>query len=111
MKNLQFANKTLEDVEMMRWINEVAKLIEALEKLPGGNPLKDDPAHEAVKERGYVDVPRIIPITPTETVHEFSDSDFSPEVIKKRAVRSDDEGAGSEGSSSLAAMSRIFASA
>jgi hypothetical protein len=85
MKNLQFANKTLEDVEMMRWINEVAKLIEALEKLPGGNPLKDDPAHEAVKERGYVDVPRIIPITPTETVHEFSDSDFSPEVIKKRA--------------------------
>jgi Patatin phospholipase len=81
MKNLQFANKTLEDVEMMRRINEV----EALEKLPGGNPLKDDPAYEAVKERGYVDVPRIIPITPTETVHEFSDSDFSPEVIKKRA--------------------------
>jgi hypothetical protein len=38
-----------------------------------------------VKERGYVDVPRIIPITPTETVHEFSDSDFSPEAIKKRA--------------------------
>ena len=74
MKNLQFANKTLEDVEMMRRINEV----EALEKLPGGNPLKDDPAHEAVKERGYVDVPRIIPITPTETVHEFSDNDFSP---------------------------------
>jgi hypothetical protein len=38
MKNLQFANKTLDDVEMMRRINEVAKLIEALEKLPGVIP-------------------------------------------------------------------------
>jgi NTE family protein len=87
MKNLQFANKTLDDVEMMRRINEVAELIEALEKLPGGNPLKDDPAYKVVKERGYINVPRIVSITTTEPIHQFSDADFSPEAIKKERTR------------------------
>ena len=41
-QNLQFANKTLEDVKMLRRIDEVAELMEALENLPEGNPLKDD---------------------------------------------------------------------
>src|SRR5262252_9524454 len=47
MKNLQFANKTLKDLKMLYRINEVAKLIEAIDRLPEGNPLKDDPAYEA----------------------------------------------------------------
>jgi hypothetical protein len=67
---------------MMRRINEVVELIEALEKLPGGNPLKDDPTYKVVKERGYINVPRIVSIT---TTRQFSDADFSREAIKKRA--------------------------
>jgi hypothetical protein len=85
MKNLQFANKTLKDLEMLCRLNEVAKLIEAIELLPEGNPLKDDPAYEAVKKRGYIHVPRIVSITPPEPVDEFGDSDFSPYAIQKRA--------------------------
>ena len=85
MKNLQFANKTSKDLKMLSRINEVAKLIEAIENLPGGNPLKDDPAYEAVKKRGYIHVPRIVSITPPDPVDEFGDADFSPDAIRKRA--------------------------
>jgi hypothetical protein len=46
-QNLQFANKTLEDVKMLRRIDEVAELMEALENLPEGNPLKDNSAYQA----------------------------------------------------------------
>ena len=67
---------------MMRRINEVAELIEALEKLPGGNPLRDDPAYKVVKERGYINVPRIVSITTTEAIHQFSDADY-PRAIKR----------------------------
>src|SRR3974390_1670924 len=49
MKNLQFANKTLKDLKMLHRFNEVAQLMAAIENLPGGNPLKDDPAYDAVK--------------------------------------------------------------
>jgi NTE family protein len=85
MKNLQFANKTAEDVKMMRRFNQVAGLVKALEELPGGNPLRNNPAYKAVKKQAYIRVPQIVPITTTETVHEYSDADFSPEAIKKRA--------------------------
>ena len=85
LKNLQFANKTLDDVEMMHRFNEVAKLIEALDKFPGGNPLKDDPAYAAVKKRAYIHVPRIVSIMPPDPTDEFGDADFSPEAIKKKA--------------------------
>ena len=86
MKDLQFANKTAEDVKLMRRINDVAKLIEAIEKLPGDDPLKRNPAYKAVKAQNYIRVPRIVPITTTETVHQFDDADFSPEAIEKRAA-------------------------
>ena len=59
--------------------------MEALENLPEGNPLKDNPAYEAVEKRGYVRVPRIVPITRPEGVGGFDASDFSPETIQKRA--------------------------
>jgi predicted acylesterase/phospholipase RssA len=85
MKNLHFANKTLADLKMLDQFNEVAKLMEAIENLPGGNPLKDDPAYEAVKKRDYVHVPRIVSITSPEPVSEFADADFSPSAIQRRA--------------------------
>jgi NTE family protein len=84
-QNLQFANKTLEDVKMLRRIDEVADLMEALESLPDGNPLKDNPAYQAVAKRHYVRVPRIVPITRPDQVSGFGASDFSPETIEQRA--------------------------
>jgi NTE family protein len=84
-QNLQFANKTLDDVKMLRRIDKVAELMEALENLPEGNPLKDNPAYQAVANRRYVRVPRIISITRPEEVSGFGASDFSPETIEQRA--------------------------
>jgi len=84
-QNLQFANRTLEDVKMLRRIDEVAALMEALENLPGGNPLKNNPTYQAVAERHYVRVPRIISITRPEQVLGLGGSDFSPDTIEQRA--------------------------
>jgi predicted acylesterase/phospholipase RssA len=84
-QNLQFANKTLEDVKMLRRIDEVAELMEALENLPEGNPLKENSAYQAVAKRRYVRVPRIISITRPEEVLGFGASDFSPKTIEQRA--------------------------
>jgi NTE family protein len=83
--NLQFANKTSEDLKLMDRFNEVAQLMEVLDGLPKGHPIKNNPAFKAVKKRRYVRVPRIIPITRPEQVGGFDGSDFSPETIKKRA--------------------------
>jgi hypothetical protein len=88
MKDLQFANKTREDVKLLKRFNKVAKLIEALEKLPGGNPLAGDPAYTAVKEQGLIEVPDIISVPPPENVQQFDDTDFSPEAVQAR----EDEG-------------------
>lgn len=59
--------------------------MEALEKLPRGNPLKDDPAYQATAKRHYIRVPRTISITRPEQVLGFGGSDFSPEAIEQRA--------------------------
>ena len=85
IKNLQFANKTAEDVKMLQRFNQVAKLMKALEALPGGNPLKNNQAYKDVKKQGYIIVPRIISITRPDPIEEFSDADFSPEAVNKRA--------------------------
>jgi hypothetical protein len=87
MKNLQFANKSLEDVKLLKRFNEVAALMSALESLPNGYPLQDHPAYRAVKNRGYLRVPRIVSIMPPEATTQFSDADFSPEAINERADR------------------------
>jgi predicted acylesterase/phospholipase RssA len=84
-QNLQFANRTLQDVRMLRRIDEVADLMEALENLPEGNPLKDNTAYQALAKRHYVRVPRIISITRPQQVSGFGGSDFSPETIEQRA--------------------------
>jgi NTE family protein len=85
MKCLHFANKTLAELEIVDQLNEVAALVEAIENLPGGNPLKGDPAYEAVKKRDYVRIPRIVSITSPDPVSEFGDADFSPSAIQRRA--------------------------
>jgi hypothetical protein len=84
MKNLQFANKTSEDVKMLDRFNEVAELMEALEKLPVAKPLAGNSAYKAVRTRGYVHVPRIVSIPPPTGVDQFDDSDFSVEIMKSR---------------------------
>jgi NTE family protein len=84
MKNIQFANKSCEDVKLLKRINKVVELLDALEKRRGGNPLKDHPAYKALKAEGWVRVPRIVSIPPPEKVDEFDDSDFSPQAIKAR---------------------------
>jgi NTE family protein len=85
MKDLQFANKSLEDTKLLGRFNEVAALMDALEALGEDNPLKNDDAYKAVKAQGYVRVPRIISIMPPEIPEQYADADFSPEAIEKRA--------------------------
>ena len=84
MKNLQFANKTLEDIKLLCRFNEVAELMETLGSLPEDHPIKQDGAYLALKKRGYVRVPRIVLITPPEPSEEFGDADFSPEALETR---------------------------
>jgi NTE family protein len=84
-QNLQFANRTSQDLKMLGRIDEVADLMAALENLPEGNPLKDNLAYQAVAKRRYVRVPRIVAITRPDQVLGFGGSDFSPEAIEQRA--------------------------
>jgi glutaredoxin-related protein len=72
-------------VKLLRRFDEVAELMEALENLPEGTPLKDSTAYKTVKERGYIRVPRIVSITRSREVGGFDASDFSPETIRMRA--------------------------
>lgn len=83
-KNLQFANKTLEDIKLLCRFNEIAKLMAALQSLPEDHPAKQHEAYQAVKKRGYIRIPRIVTITPPEPSPEFGDADFTPEAIRKR---------------------------
>jgi NTE family protein len=85
MKNLQFANKSLDDMKLLKRFNDVAALMEALEALPHGNPLEDNDAYKAVKAQGYLRVPSIFQIGPPEVPDEFDDADFSREAINARA--------------------------
>jgi NTE family protein len=91
MQNLQFANKTAEDLKMLCRFDQVAALMEALENLPGGNPLANNDAYKAVKDQGYVLVPNIIPITRPQQVGQWDATDFSPETIEKRAKEGYDQ--------------------
>ena len=83
--NLQFANRTSQDLKLLRRFNEVADLMAALDDLPKNHAIRDHPAFKAVKKRHYVRVPRIVSITRPQQVGGFDGSDFSPESIEKRA--------------------------
>jgi 5'-3' exonuclease len=85
VKNLQFVNKTEQDVKLMCRFNQVVDLMEALDKLKEDDPVKKLDAYKKLKKQGYMRVPRIGPITATGVMHQFDDADFSPEAIKKRA--------------------------
>lgn len=84
MKNLQFANKTLEDLKLLCRFNEVAELMKALESSPEAHAVTQHRAYMAVKKRGYIRIPRIVSITSPEPSPEFGDADFSEAAIKKR---------------------------
>jgi NTE family protein len=84
MKNLQFANKTLGDLKLLRRFNEVAELMQALQSLPEDHPVRQHAAYKAVERWGYIGIQRIVAITPPEPSPEFSDADFSPEALDKR---------------------------
>jgi predicted acylesterase/phospholipase RssA len=90
MSNLQFANRTAQDLKLMERFNEVAALMDALAALPPSHPVFEDAAvrvaYEAARERHYVAVPDIVPITQPEQVEGIGGSDFSPETIARRAA-------------------------
>jgi predicted acylesterase/phospholipase RssA len=83
--NLQFANKTCEDLKLMNRFNEVAQLMKVLDDLPKDHPVRRHPAFQAVEKRHYLCVPRIVSITRPNQVGGFDGSDFSPEAIEERA--------------------------
>jgi NTE family protein len=85
VQGLQFANKTAEDLKLMCRFDQVAALMDALEALPGGNPLKDDATYKAVKAQNYIVVPKIVSITRPNHVGTLDGSDFSRETINRRA--------------------------
>jgi NTE family protein len=85
VQSLQFANKTAEDLKLLRRFDQVAALMNALEALPGGNPLQDNDAYKQVKQQNYIVVPRIVSITRPNHVGAMDGSDFSQETIKRRA--------------------------
>jgi NTE family protein len=84
MKTLQFANKSAEDLKLLCRFNNVAALMEALEKLGENNPVAADPAYLELKKGGYVTIPNIVSVTPHDLVEEFDDADFSPQTILAR---------------------------
>lgn len=90
MSNLQFANKTAEDIKLMERFNQVANLLKALDALPPDHPIYSDPdfnkAFTEIKAQKYVSVPRIIQITRPEQVDGYGASDFSRETIESRAA-------------------------
>lgn len=89
MSNMQFANRTAQDVSLMRRFNEVAVLMDALAAIPKSNPIFGDAdfaaAYATILDKGYVRVPRIINITRPEQAAGFDGSDFSEGAIKSRA--------------------------
>ena len=85
MLNLQFCNRTHQDLKLMGRFDQVARLMERLQALGAANPLKDDQAYQDVLAQRYVRAPRIVEITRPEQAGEFDGMDFSPEGIKARS--------------------------
>jgi predicted acylesterase/phospholipase RssA len=85
MLNLQFVNRTHQDLSLMRRFDEVARLVERLEDLGADNPLKGDDAYKAILKRAYVRAPTVVEITRPQQAGEFDGMDFSPEGIKARS--------------------------
>jgi NTE family protein len=85
MLNLQFANRTAQDLKLLDRFNEVAALMEEIKRLPGGDALKSSKAYRSVQSRKYTMVPNIVKITRSEEAASYDGSDFSREAIQRRA--------------------------
>ena len=83
MLNLMFANRTKQDLRLLERFNQVADLIELLDrKLPQNSPIRDEDAFKDVFKNGYSRVPHVIEIT-RQTPAGGSDAfNFSPEGIQ-----------------------------
>jgi predicted acylesterase/phospholipase RssA len=86
MMNLQFANKTSEDLRLLARFDAVASLMHELQTLPENHPIRATDAFKAVAKEHYVRVPRIVAITRPEQAGTFDGTGFSPEAIERRAA-------------------------
>ncbi len=84
--NLQFANRTREDLKLMARFDEVARLVELLQGLPQDDPIRKEPAFQAILGRHYVRAPQIVDITRPEQAGAYDGMDFSPATIEARAA-------------------------
>jgi predicted acylesterase/phospholipase RssA len=85
VQNLQFANKTAEDLKLLHRFDQVAALMNVLKTWPGGNPLEGNKVYEKVESENYIVVPRIVSITNPSHIGALDGSDFSAETIRRRA--------------------------
>ena len=95
VQGLQFANKTAEDLKLLRRFDQVAALVQALKGLGDDHPVFQDPAvaeaFAAVRDHNYVRTPNIVAITRPEQAEGFDGADFSPEAILARAQEGFDQ--------------------
>ena len=84
--NLQFANRTRQDLGLLDRFDEVARLMEALETLPADDPIRQAKVFQDVAGRSYVRKPRVVQITRPEQAGPYDGMDFSPEGIEARAA-------------------------
>jgi NTE family protein len=86
MLNLQFANRTAQDLKLLTRFNEVVALMREIERHPGDDAIKSSEAYLTVRARNYSEVPTIVQITRPEGAAPYDGSDFSAESIRKRAA-------------------------
>jgi len=85
MLNLLFANRTRQDLKLLKRFNEVAALVWALEQsLPAGSSIAREEL-DVLRRRGYIRVPHVIEITRQSSADESEAYDFSREGIEARA--------------------------
>jgi predicted acylesterase/phospholipase RssA len=90
MLNLQFANRTAQDLKLLHRFDRVADLMKRLGALPGDHPVWQDPAlktaFDAVNDEHYITVPTIVSITRPQQAGQYDGADFSAAAIKQRAA-------------------------
>ena len=85
MLNLQFANRTQQDVKLMKRFNQVVDLMEEIARDPGSETVKSSQAYQKLLARNYTKVPAIVEITRAESAAGYDGSDFSAVAIARRA--------------------------
>jgi predicted acylesterase/phospholipase RssA len=85
MLNLQFANRTEQDVKLMTRFNEVVDLMQTIARASGSEAIKSSDAYKTLLGRKYTKVPNIVQITRPEEAASYDGSDFSAPAISRRA--------------------------